>query len=301
MSGMDMAPEWVPAILTWPAVLAETLIFGSAVLCLIQRLSADGGDATGIGLARALAGWWRILALTVAIFSSLIFVDQVAGMAGVSWRESLPLLGEVLAQTQSGHVWEWRLPAILALLIAAWIPMREIVRAVTLSVLCAALFLAGSLTSHAIDFGAIAVALRCVHMMAAGAWAGGLFAYWIGARQASETHLGVEAARALSKLATWSVIVLIASGVYLAYEGLGGSLYHLRYSSYGRVLSIKVAMFAQVLAIGAYNRFSLIPTIDRPSARRLLLRTVAAESLMLVGVLGMAALLAATPPARMFH
>jgi len=43
----------------------------------------------------------------------------------------------------------------------------------------------------------------------------------------------------------------------------------------------------------------VMPTIDQPSARAMLLRTVSAESLMLVGVIGLAALLAATPPARM--
>jgi copper resistance protein D len=111
--------------------------------------------------------------------------------------------------------------------------------------------------------------------------------------------LGTHAARALSTVATWSVAILIVSGIYLAYEGLGGSLYHLRYSSYGRVLSFKIELFAVVLAMGAYNRFCLIPTIDQPSACGRLWRTVAAESLMMIGVIGLAALLAATPPARM--
>jgi putative copper export protein len=236
----------------------------------------------------------------VAILSSMMFVDQVAGMAGVSWRGALPLLGEVLAQTQGGHIWEWRLPTILALLIAAWMPMRDSARAAALLILCAALFLAGSLMSHAIDFGTTAIALRFVHTLAAGAWAGGLFGYRVGARPATpESHLSIQSAKMLSTLATWSVAILIVSGSYIAYEGLGHSLYHLLYSSYGRVLSLKIEVFALVLAVGAYNRFYLIPTIDQPSARRMLLRTVGAESLMLVGVIGIAALLAATPPARM--
>jgi hypothetical protein len=64
-------------------------------------------------------------------------------------------------------------------------------------------------------------------------------------------------------------------------------------------LSFKIELFALVLAIAAYNRFCLMPTIDQPSARGRLLRAVGAESLMLIGVFGLAALLAATPPARM--
>ena len=92
---------------------------------------------------------------------------------------------------------------------------------------------------------------------------------------------------------------MIGSGIYLAYEGLGHSLYHLLYSSYGRVLSLKVELFAVILVVGAYNRLYLIPKIDQPSSRRTLLRNVSAEALMIIGVIGLAALLAATPPARM--
>jgi copper resistance protein D len=299
MSGMDMAPEWLPALLAWPVILAQTLIFGSATLCLILRRSAADGAASSDTLARALAGWWRILALVVAIVSWLMLLDQVAGMAGVNWRAAIPLLGEVLAQTQGGHIWEWRLPAALVLLAAAWTPMRDSVRALSLALLAAALLLGGSLMSHAVDFGAVAIALRFVHTLAAGAWAGALFGYLVGMRSDSESHLGTHTARVLSTVATWSVAILIVSGIYLAYEGLGGSLYHLRYSSYGRVLSFKIELFAVVLAMGAYNRFCLIPTIDQPSACGRLWRTVAAESLMMIGVIGLAALLAATPPARM--
>ena len=115
------------------------------------------------------------------------------------------LLGKVLEQTQGGNIWEWRLPGTLALLIAAWIPMRDSARAAALLILCTALFLAGSMMSHAIDFGAIAIAVRFVHTLAAGAWTGALFGYWVGARSANpETHLSIPAAQVLSTLATYA-------------------------------------------------------------------------------------------------
>ena len=173
-------------------------------------------------------------------------------------------------------------------------------RSLLLVILCATLFLLGSLKSHAIDFGATAVVVRFVHALASGAWAGSLFAYWVGARlHNSDDRVSVEAAKMLSRQAAWSVSILIVSGIFIAYEGLGHSLYHLLYSSYGRVLSLKVEVFALILMIGAYNRFYLIPVLDQPSARRTLLRAVGAESLMIVGVIGLAALLSNTPPARM--
>jgi putative copper resistance protein D len=300
MFAMDMAPEWPSALLAWPVILAQTLIFGSAMFCLLLNLPfgsrARGGDA----FARSLAGSWRMLALIVALISPLMFVDEVAGMAGVSMRNALPLLGEVLAQTHAGHTWRWQLPMSLALALAAWLPLRESARAAILVILCAALFLADSLKSHAIDFGPTAIAMRFVHTLAAGAWAGSLFGYWVGGRSADpKSPVNLEAAQMLSLLAAWSVSILIASGLYIAYEGLGHSLTHLLYSSYGRVLSVKVEVFALVLLIGAYNRFYVIPVLDLPSARLVLIRNVATESLIIVGVIGLAALLAATPPARM--
>lgn len=300
MSAMDMAPEWPAALLAWPVILAQTLIFGSAILCLILSWCGDRRVRSGDAFARALLAWWRMLALVVALISPLMFINEVAGMAGVSMRNALPLLGEVLAQTHAGHVWRWRLPLALVLALAAWLPLREFARALTLASLCAVLCLAGSLKSHAIDFGATAIAMQFVHALAAGAWAGSLFGYWVGARSANpKSPLNLAAAQMLSRLAGWSVSIMIASGIYVAYEGLGHSLSHVLYSSYGRVLSVKVEVFALVLIIGAYNRFYVIPILDLPSARRVLKRNVATESLIIVAVIGLAALLAATPPARM--
>ena len=40
MSVMDMAPQWSSAILAWPAILAQSLIFGSAMLCIALRTRA---------------------------------------------------------------------------------------------------------------------------------------------------------------------------------------------------------------------------------------------------------------------
>ena len=300
MSAMDMSPEWSTALLAWPVILAQTLILGSAIFSVMLNLPWGNHTRSGDACARALAGWWRMLTLVVALLSPLMFLAEVAGMAGVSMRSALPLLGEVLAQTHAGHIWIWRLPTALALALAAWLPLRESTRAVMLALLCIGFCLAGSLKSHAIDFGAIAVAMRFVHALAAGMWAGSLFGYWVASRAADpQTRLNLDAAHLLSRLAGWSVSILIVSGTYVAFEALGHSVSHVLYSSYGRVLSVKVEVFALVLIIGAYNRFYVIPILDVPSARRVLKRNVAAESLIIVGVIGLAALLAATPPARM--
>jgi putative copper export protein len=73
----------------------------------------------------------------------------------------------------------------------------------------------------------------------------------------------------------------------------------LLFSSYGRTLIVKVVVFCAVLSMGAYNRERLIPDVAASSTQRILLRNVGIESLVLgVVVVGLAALLANTPPAR---
>jgi putative copper export protein len=68
------------------------------------------------------------------------------------------------------------------------------------------------------------------------------------------------------------------------------------YAAYGRVLLIEAGAAAIVLMIGAYSRLILIPQIDESSARAGLPANVAVESVLLVGVIGIAAVLANTPP-----
>lgn len=300
MSAMDMSPEWPAALLAWPVILAQALIFGSALFSVMLNLPFSNHARSGNACARALAGWWRMLTLVVALLSPLMLLEEVAGMAGVSMSNALPLVGEVLAQTHAGQIWAWRLPTAFGLALTAWLPLRASARALILAILGAGFCLAGSLKSHAIDFGATAVAMWFVHALAAAAWAGSLFGYWVGSRATDpRSPLDLDAAHLLSRIAGWSVSIMIVSGIYVAFEGLGHSLSHVLYSSYGRVLSVKVEVFGLVLIIGAYNRFYVIPILDVPSARRLLRRNVAAESLIIVLVIGLAALLAATPPARM--
>jgi putative copper export protein len=103
-------------------------------------------------------------------------------------------------------------------------------------------------------------------------------------------------ARRVSKLALWSVIGLVITGTYTAYSELGFDVYRLLFSAYGRALIAKEIVFAGVIAIGAYNRYRLVPAVEAAPARRMLLRNVTIESVLLLGVLGLAALLANTPP-----
>lgn len=288
--------NWPRVLLAWPVLAAQLIIFGSAAFALSL---GSHPEAQRDRLIRALLAIWRPLAVVALALSPVLFVEIIAGMAGSAWLQALPYFFEVIRETHVGHVWQWRFPLVVALAIAGWLPLGRTVSGIALAALSASLLFCESLTSHAIDHGAIAVILFFIHELSAGLWIGAVFALWFGAHRAALNPRWIDlAAPWVSRLAAWTVLVLLLSGGYTAYRTLMGDPALLLYSAYGRNLLIKIGAAAIVLLIGGYNRFILIPDLAASHARRALLLNVLLESILLLGVIGLAALLANTPPAH---
>ncbi len=127
------------------------------------------------------------------------------------------------------------------------------------------------------------------------------------------TSTGETVAR-FSQLAGWSVAVLLVAGTALTWLGTGG-IDGLTGSTYGRLVIAKVAITVAVLAVAAWNRRVLVPSIaldavdaeDDPTAAiegdavgarwSKLRRAVIGEAAALVVVLAVTAVLVDTPPA----
>lgn len=285
------------SLIEWPLFVALVGVFGTTALVLLAS------EERFYDLKRSVAPllpYWRLAALIILVTAPCMMLDVSAKMAGVSWKAALPFFSEILTETHAGHVWQWYLPATIAIVVLAFAPMKDLVRTAALLVLSALILFLQAELSHATDKGLFAVAIYFFHAAAAGLWFGALFAFWITVRRGAPPSEWVRrAALKVSKVAGWAVATLILTGIYTAYHGLGFDLYHLLYSAYGRTLLAKVAVFSLVLPIGAYNRYRLIPEIADASVQKSLLRNVGIESLILaVGVLGLAAVLANTPPAH---
>jgi copper transport protein len=106
-----------------------------------------------------------------------------------------------------------------------------------------------------------------------------------------------------STLAAVSLFLLVVAGTALAWNELG-SVSALTSTSYGRALLIKIAIVVLVMVGAAYNRWRLLPEIERQdsprfgsSAWRHLRASVIAEVVGIVVVLGVTAVLVnITPP-----
>jgi putative copper export protein len=247
------------ALLTWPLIGSLLTIFGTAGFVL---LSASEQVFDFRAAEASLLPLWRVLAAAVLPASVLVLLNVTADMAGVSWTSAITLVPEVLIETHAGHVFEWFLPITLAFVLSAYAPLLQSIRPYVLFLLTGVLLLLLALLSHAIDKGALAVAVYFLHEISVALWIGALLAFWQVTRYADPPEVWVEdAARRVSKVAFWSAIALVISGTYTAYTDLGLDVYRLLFSAYGRILVTKIVVFAGVLGIGAYNRYWLVPDI----------------------------------------
>jgi copper transport protein len=102
-----------------------------------------------------------------------------------------------------------------------------------------------------------------------------------------------------SRLIPIPLALLIATGVYLAWAQLDrpDALWT---TSYGEILSGKLAAVLVLLGLAAANRYVLVPRLAarRPEAFRPLAASIAAESVIALAILGTVALWRFTPPPR---
>ena len=273
-------------ILAWPLVGSQVLIFGTTAFALF---AVDVSN-------RRLTALWRALALIILVISPVRFLSVAAGMADSTFREVIPAMPQIMRETLAGRVWTWRLATALMLALAAWIPAPGRLATALMFGISTVLLALQSLTSHAVDKGAFAIAIHFVHQAAAGMWIGALISLLIGASGRAGADWLRAATSRVSRIAGWSVAALIATGAIRAWDALGLRFDLLVNSLYGRTLLWKVGTAATVILIGGYNRYRLVGTVGESSARATLIRNVVVECVLLAVVLGWSVVLANTPP-----
>jgi copper transport protein len=149
-----------------------------------------------------------------------------------------------------------------------------------------------------------------LHLLAAGVWAGGLV--WLLAGLLNRPHRTdradttttdappdrVQAVIRFSRLALPVVGVLAVTGLNRALD-LAGGWTGLLETGFGRVLDLKLLLFAGLLVLAARNRYRLLPALTAPQGHLgALRRSVTAEVGLVAAVLLAAALLTQLPPGK---
>jgi copper transport protein len=136
------------------------------------------------------------------------------------------------------------------------------------------------------------VAAQWVHVAAVGLWIGGLAALLLGIRGAADATKA-EAVRRFSRVASVALLLVVVTGTIRAFDELDG-IGDLVSTSYGRVLTVKLAALGGLVALGGLNRYRNVPRAAGGLGG--LRRVSRAELVLATGVLAASALLTGLAP-----
>jgi putative copper resistance protein D len=103
----------------------------------------------------------------------------------------------------------------------------------------------------------------------------------------------------VSTAAVVAVSLVILTGIYNAWRGLGGSAEALETSGWGHALVVKGVLIATALLLGAMNRWSVMPRLQRTASTvdaHTFTGVMRMEALLIVGVFVAAAVLSHSVP-----
>jgi putative copper resistance protein D len=302
---------------------AAMLMFGASLFVVYARsgVPADGSDDPRHHWHTLRRRVWRLqLASAVAtlVAGLLWLVVRSATVADVPLAHAMSnaVAGEVLRATLFGHAMAWHLgfaAAVLGILALGRSadetpPFRnDVVRAVlSAGVLATLAWMGHAAGTRGVD-GYVHLGCDVVHLLAAGAWVGALPPL-----AAVLVRAGREQSFALDHLALcttqrFSALGAVCVGAVLVTGTINGCYLvatpaALFGTTYGRLLLLKVALFAAMAALAARNRFILTPRVRQgfradTDAARVAMRGIARNAwkeallgvgvALIVGVLGM--------------
>lgn len=217
------------------------------------------------------------IAANVALLSGILwFVFAVANMSGtLDGVLDSEMLSTVLGDTSFGRVWIARLILAVIIIVVIWNrfdsesrPRSDLV----VPVLAAALLVSLSGVGHSqVEegiAGAVHVFSDAAHLLAAGAWLGGLVPLVLilssdgRDREVQPTADLDQIVMRFSGMGYVAVATLIGSGLVNGWF-LVGTVSGLLETAYGRMLVTKLALFAGMLGLAASNRLWIVPSLAK--------------------------------------
>ncbi|WP_210593727.1 copper resistance protein CopC [Streptomyces sp. GESEQ-35] len=241
---VDTGPVEDPAtgtlwdIARYLAYLAGVLLIGTAVFVAVCRPPHPER------LDKLLwAAWWTLLGATLVL---LVLRAPYEAGTGPATAFDAAALGETMTGRPGAL-----LLARLGLLAAAAVLLRRRIPVVPGAVLAAGLALTWAAAEHASAGIQVPVAITssALHLLATAVWLGGLVALLLTLRGPASA---LTVAR-FSRLAFASVTVLVVTGVYQSWRGLG-SWNAFTDTSYGQILIAKLVAVVLLLAAAGYSR-----------------------------------------------
>jgi copper transport protein len=287
------APDDLPASLL--EMVARWMLLAGLVALLgasVAGLARFGGDRE---LGFGACGW------LLAMLGAMV-------LAGAQRRNAAVSFGGLM-NTSVGKALLWRAAAIgcagaaLAFARSGRPRVREIAMTAAALATTAAMW-AHVTAGHAAAGGtwprAVAIGAQWVHFVAAGVWFGGLAALLLGITGAPSAEKA-GATRRFSTIAGWCLLAVAGTGAVRAVGELSAWI-DLIDTTYGRTVTVKIAVIAAVAAIGAFNRWRGVPAarlnlrpLRRAGSWELALAVVALTATSALGALPPPASLVSSP------
>jgi putative copper resistance protein D len=234
------------------------------------------GDPRSIALHRRFQNV-LFIAANVALFSGILwFVFAVANMSGtLEGVLDQEMLSTVLGDTSFGKVWVARLILAITTIVVIWSrvdpkfsPRSDLVTPILAAALLISLAGVGHSQVQEGIAGTVHVISDAAHLLAAGAWLGGLvplaliIVAYSGDRDITgQTDLDQVLMR-FSGMGYLAVATLVGSGLVNSWF-LVGAFAGLPETAYGQMLLTKLILFAGMLALAVSNRFWIVPSLTK--------------------------------------
>lgn len=255
-------------LLRWTQYAASFVLTGGALFAIYALPAAGSASAATLGWPRRLLGGAAALLVLASIVGLLLQTAVVAGSPAAALDPAV--LASVLTEMAMGAASLVRaLAAALAFVLllvlrpgrGVWIGVAALGAAATASM---AWMGHGAATEGAA--GGLHLLADIVHLAAAAAWIGALAFFVVlagGARLGADQRAAFHTALAgFSGLGSGLVAALVASGLVNGWFLVGPSGWAgLVETTYGRLLVLKLALFAAMVALAAANRFRLTPQL----------------------------------------
>jgi putative copper resistance protein D len=249
-------------------------------ICFFPLYAFSGSEAAARWNMRSRFKASFLTACFVALISGVFWlVFTAASMAGSLAEVNSNTLASVLGESAFGRVWTIHLALIIVLCFLAaadlWGRPRSAYLIVALSAACLT-SLAG--VGHTQEEEGAALLMRAAadgaHLLAAGAWLGGLVALLAvlpskaGSADRSKSDVGHVLMR-FSGMGYCAVAILLGTGLINSWFQVP-NLSQLTSALYGQLLILKLGLFGLMLVLAVVNRFWLVPALAGSGARNLL-------------------------------
>jgi copper resistance protein D len=210
---------------------------------------------------------FALIASVVALLTAMLWLALESASMADDWSAAVDpdAIGSVLTDTGFGHAWALHL-ALAAALVAV-VAFGPSARWAATSLVSAALLASLGLVGHAAmqtgAEGALHRANHAVHLMAAGAWIGGLVPFAMCLRAYERDDLRKDAVRTMAGFSFWGQII-VAAIVLTGVANIALTSHRPPVpptTPYRALLVAKLVIVATMILLALFNRFVLAPRL----------------------------------------